>query len=80
MTVLNIITFSFPCARKPNQCFDGMTLDDGTAEVKKAQELWESCIPVSSLEQQNWDQLSYHLGIQVWGVYISSLAGVDKYL
>ena len=77
--MLNIKTFSFLGSRKPSQCFDGMTLDDGMAEVKKAQELWESCVPVSSLEQQNWDLLSYHLGIQVWGVYISPL-GVDKYL
>ncbi|KAI0231150.1 Twinkle protein, mitochondrial [Lamellibrachia satsuma] len=50
--------------RKPSHCFDGMTLEDGMAEVRKAQELWQACIPVSALEQEKWDLLSYHLGIQ----------------
>ena len=49
------------------------------AEVRKAQELWQACIPVSALEQEKWDLLSYHLGIQVCGPSLLK-PGIGKYV
>ena len=67
----------FP-TRKPSSCFDGMTLEDGMADGKKAQELWEACIPVSDLRQENWDLLTYHLKIQV--CCLNNIRKTERYM